>query len=382
MKDYAPALVRPPSASSINIRARRRPSGAPRGRSSRTLVRARRVPAGRAGLHQVLAATPEDDDVARRRSSTTSPPRSTSRASWPTQAQDYRAAADHFLRIRTAAPTSAIRAAAEYDAGAALIRLEDWTAAAEVLERSAATFPDHELQREATKQIAYAYRESGQLSRAAGEYERIASESEDPAAPQRGAARWPATSTSSPSPGSRAGGVHALRRRSSRKPVETALETRSKIAEIYKAAHDEALYQQGAARRSSASTRRPGASGPAGRGRSRRARRWSSPSRLYREFVAVKLQQPFETACRRRSGAWTPRSRPWTGWWTTRSPTSRRPRRTTWPRPTATSAARCWSRSGRPTCRAAELQEYEWPSTRRRSRSRRKPSTSTRRTWR
>jgi len=36
-------------------------------------------------------------------------------------AKDYRAAADHFLRIRTAAPTSSIRATAEYDAGAALI---------------------------------------------------------------------------------------------------------------------------------------------------------------------------------------------------------------------------------------------------------------------
>src|SRR4030095_15917637 len=45
------------------------------------------------------------------------------------QAQDYRAAADHFLRIRTEAPASSIRATAEYDAGVALIHLEDWTAA-------------------------------------------------------------------------------------------------------------------------------------------------------------------------------------------------------------------------------------------------------------
>src|SRR2546428_5466003 len=40
------------------------------------------------------------------------------------EAQDYRAAADNFLRIRSAAPTSSVRATAEYDAGAALIRLE------------------------------------------------------------------------------------------------------------------------------------------------------------------------------------------------------------------------------------------------------------------
>src|SRR4029079_1803115 len=97
------------------------------------------------------------------------------------EAEDYRAAADHFLRIRAVAPTSTIRPAAEYDAGAALIRLKDWTAAVTVLEAFRATFPEHKLQLEATKQIAYAYRENGQLSNAAGEYDNIASQSTDPA---------------------------------------------------------------------------------------------------------------------------------------------------------------------------------------------------------
>src|SRR5207249_11735558 len=97
------------------------------------------------------------------------------------EAQDYRAAADHFLRIRTAAPTSSIRETAEYDAGAALIRLQDWKAAVDALEAFRTTFPKNKLQLEATKQIAYAYRQNGQLSHAAGEYERIASQSDDPA---------------------------------------------------------------------------------------------------------------------------------------------------------------------------------------------------------
>src|SRR5262249_28083385 len=87
------------------------------------------------------------------------------------KAQDYRAAADHFLRIRSAAPTSTIRPTAEYDAGAALIRLKDWTGAVDVLEAFRKTFPEHKLQLEASKEIANAYRQSGQLSRAAGEYE-------------------------------------------------------------------------------------------------------------------------------------------------------------------------------------------------------------------
>src|SRR5262249_45074301 len=95
-------------------------------------------------------------------------------------AQDYRAAADHFLRIRTAAPTSTIRAAAEYDAGAALMELKDWTQAANVLEAFRSDFPEHKLRLEATRQIAYAYRQSGELSKAAGEYDRLASQSDDP----------------------------------------------------------------------------------------------------------------------------------------------------------------------------------------------------------
>src|SRR5215468_813517 len=95
--------------------------------------------------------------------------------------QDYRAAADHFLRVKSAAPTSTIRATAEYDAGAALIRLQDWKGAVNVLEAFRSTFPENKLQLEATKQIAFAYRQDGQLSHAAGEYDRIASQSDDPA---------------------------------------------------------------------------------------------------------------------------------------------------------------------------------------------------------
>ncbi|HKQ16512.1 MAG TPA: tetratricopeptide repeat protein, partial [Steroidobacteraceae bacterium] len=93
---------------------------------------------------------------------------------------DYRSAANNFLRIKQIAPTAKIRAAAEYDAGAALIRLEDWTAAATVLDAFRTTFPKHELQREATKQIAMVYRKAGDVSRSADEYERVAVESENP----------------------------------------------------------------------------------------------------------------------------------------------------------------------------------------------------------
>ena len=93
--------------------------------------------------------------------------------------EDYRAAADHFLRVKALAPTSDIRAAAEYDAAAALIKLEDWALASDVLEAFRAQNPEHELNAEATKQLAFIYREDGQIERSAAEHERIAAESAD-----------------------------------------------------------------------------------------------------------------------------------------------------------------------------------------------------------
>src|SRR5260370_5071510 len=40
--------------------------------------------------------------------------------------------------------------------------------------------PEHELQKDATKQIAYAYQQAVQLTQSAGEYERVAQESPNP----------------------------------------------------------------------------------------------------------------------------------------------------------------------------------------------------------
>lgn len=93
--------------------------------------------------------------------------------------EDYRTAANHFLRIKELAPTSSIRTGAEYDAAAALMKLEDWNLAAGVLEEFRTTHPDHQLNTDATKQLAHIYREDGQLARSAEEHERISAEAED-----------------------------------------------------------------------------------------------------------------------------------------------------------------------------------------------------------
>jgi tetratricopeptide (TPR) repeat protein len=209
-------------------------------------------------------------------------------------AQDYRAAADHFLRIRTAAPTSTIRATAEYDAGAALIELKDWTAAAGVLEAFRGTYPKHKMQGEATRLIAHAYRESGQLSRAAGEYERLASESTDEAL--RRESTLVAGDLYQQS-NAKDKALDAYRRYVSEfpKPLETALETRNKIAEIHKAAHDESLYQKELAE----IVRIDAAGGPERTGRTRTLAGRSAlvlAEQTYQDFMAVKLRQPFEAS--------------------------------------------------------------------------------------
>jgi cellulose synthase operon protein C len=159
------------------------------------------------------------------------------------EAGDYRAAADHFLRIREAAPTSEIRAAAEYDAGAALMRLEDWAMAAEVLEAFRATYPEHELNREATRQIAHVYREDGQIVRAAAEYERISAEAEDEELAREALLLAGRLYEDAVAP-DRALGVYLRYVELYPRPLELAVETRHKIAARYKEVVDVQRYHE------------------------------------------------------------------------------------------------------------------------------------------
>jgi tetratricopeptide (TPR) repeat protein len=205
---------------------------------------------------------------------------------------EYRAAADHFLRIKVAAATSKIRAGAEYDAGAALMRLRDWTAAAEVLDDFRRTYPGHELNKEATKQIAFIRREAGQLPQAAAEYERVAGESENPelraeALLLAGDLYQESQSTD------RAVDVYSRYVEQYPKPVETAAETRFKIAEIHKGRNDQLRYRE----QLEAIVR---VDADAGSERTDRTRNLAGRASLvlseplYEHFAALKLVQPFE----------------------------------------------------------------------------------------
>ena len=156
-------------------------------------------------------------------------------------AQDHRAAADNFLRVGRAAPDSTIRTTAEYDGAAALIKLEDWEAAADVLERFRSDFPDNTLQPEVTRKLAYVYRENKQISLAANEYERIERESEDDEI--RRDALLVAIQLHEQE-GNSARVLEVCRRYVDyfQQPVELNLETRNKIAGILKVQSDRGAY--------------------------------------------------------------------------------------------------------------------------------------------
>ena len=242
---------------------------------------------------QVLALTPQDDKE--RQSLVDNLAASIYKQGEQAKvALDYRAAADHFLRVKQVAPTSAIRAAAEYDAGAALIQLQDWTAAAGVLEDFRRTFPEHELNREATKQMAYVYRENGQLSQAAGEYERVAAESSD--LNLKGEALLVAGDLYEQS-GSMAQALATYTRYVEQfpRPIDTAVDTRFKIAGMHQAARDEPRYLQELEQIVRIDAE-------AGAERTNRTRTVAARSalvlseQLYRQFAAAELRQPFEAS--------------------------------------------------------------------------------------
>lgn len=212
--------------------------------------------------------------------------------------QDYRAAADHFLRVGRTAPTSKIRPTAEYDAAAALIQLKDWEMAASVLEGFRDNFPENPLQPEVTKKIAYIYRENNQLALAANEYERIERESQDDEI-RRDALLVAAELHEKDGSSVRALQVYRRYVDYFPQPVELNLETRNKIAEILKAQHDGESYLRElekivAIDASAGSARTPRTRYLAGQAALVLAQR------SFDAFVAVKLVNPFEVNLRKK----------------------------------------------------------------------------------
>jgi outer membrane protein assembly factor BamD (BamD/ComL family) len=207
-------------------------------------------------------------------------------------AQDYRAAADHFLRVGRTAPSSKIRPTAEYDAAEALIQLKDWETAASVLAGFRTNFPENPLQPEVTKKIAHVYRENHQLSLAANEYERIERESRDDEI-RRDALLVAAELHERDGNSVRALEVYRRYVGYFPQPVELNLETRNNIAGILKAQNDRTSYLEELEKiveidASAGSARTPRTRYLAAQGALVLA------EREFDAFTAVALVQPFE----------------------------------------------------------------------------------------
>jgi cellulose synthase operon protein C len=157
------------------------------------------------------------------------------------------------------------------------------------------------LQKEATKQIAFVHREAGELSQAAGEYERVAAESEDPKL--RAEALLLAGELHEQSKSmERALEVYSRYVEQFPAPVEPALETRFKIAGIHKAKGDQARYHE----QLQEIVRIDAAAGSERTGRTRNLAARSSlvlSEQLYESFAAVKLLQPFEQSLQQKRQA-------------------------------------------------------------------------------
>jgi len=206
--------------------------------------------------------------------------------------EDYRAAANHFLRIKEIAPGSSIRTAAEYDAASALMKLQDWLLASDVLEEFRISHPEHELGAEATKQLAFIYREDGQVERSATEHERIAAESVDPEL-SREALLTAGELYDEASVVDEAIRVYQRYVTEYPRPIDIAMQTRTRIADIFEGELDYVRYHDQLREIVAVDQ-------DAGEERTDRSRYLASQAALvlaelsYEQFAGIELVQPFE----------------------------------------------------------------------------------------
>ena len=89
------------------------------------------------------------------------------------KAGDSAAAVDDFLRVAALAPTSKVRASADFDAAALLVTQKQWDRAIPVLEGYRRNFPESPLQTDVTRNLAVAYSAANKPAQAAVEFEQI-----------------------------------------------------------------------------------------------------------------------------------------------------------------------------------------------------------------
>ena len=156
---------------------------------------------------------------------------------------NMQAAVDNFLRVGRVAPNSPIRATADYDAAAVLIKTGQWQRAISVLEDFRARFPHNELAANATADLAVAYTKTGDNAHAAAEFERIANG--DGTADEKREALWRAGELYQKSGRTKdATGAFGRYLKRYPQPVGEAIEAIQHLADLAKARGDAAAEQK------------------------------------------------------------------------------------------------------------------------------------------
>lgn len=147
--------------------------------------------------------------------------------------EDHQLAADHFLRVAKVVPNSKIRPTAEYDAAASLLTLKQWKNVANLLEGFRKRFPQHELLPDITKKLAIVYKEDGRYLLSAAEFERIERENPENEALRREALYQAAELYDRADAKDKVLLTYQKMVNYFPDPIEEALETRQKMADIY-----------------------------------------------------------------------------------------------------------------------------------------------------
>lgn len=156
---------------------------------------------------------------------------------------DHATAAQHFLRLKTVAPSASLSAAAQYEAASSLVTIGDWTRAAVVLEDFQKQNPTHKFAEATTRNLAAIYRKNDDLLKSAAKLEDVAKHDKDEAI-RREALLQAAELYTQANRQDEAVRVYRQYARQFPAPVENAVETYWLIADIYKSNNDISNYRK------------------------------------------------------------------------------------------------------------------------------------------
>jgi len=147
-------------------------------------------------------------------------------------------AINDYLRVVTLAPTSKVRANAEFDAATLLVNSGQWQRAIPVLEQFRIAHPTSTLNHQVTTKLAVAYQETGRGAAAAEEFERISTNPAESADVRRTALWQAAESFQKAGNTTRAARAYASYVTQFPLPLNPAMDARQYLADMSLAAND------------------------------------------------------------------------------------------------------------------------------------------------